>query len=235
MTINALICDDEKQSREETYAYLKQYCEEHCLNCNCDVFEKGEAAINSNKKYNIAFLDIEMDSLNGIDVAGHLRNNNNNIIIFFITAHEKYIDDAMNFYALRFMNKPIDCSRFYSGMDRAIELIDEGTLTVTVNDKHNLVSIETNTLLYAEIYRHRVKLVTENGTFYVSETLEEIERKLTHSSFVRVHKSFIVNLDFMKNYKRDYIELKDGTIISISSRYQASFRKTIYSYFKRRK
>ena len=105
MTINALICDDEHSCIKEIAQYLVKYCEEHNISYSYDSYDSGEEAMISNSTYNIAFLDVEIGSVTGLEIARKLKENNKNIIIFFITSYEKYIDDAMDLFALRFVKK----------------------------------------------------------------------------------------------------------------------------------
>lgn len=235
MTINALICDDENSCVETIEKYLKKYCQEHNVTCFCDCFNTSEEAINSKVKYNIAFLDVEIGDINGLEIAEHLKQNNKNIIVFFITDYEKYIDDAMNLFALRFLKKPLDYTRFYSGLDKAIELINEDVVEFYLKDSKKLLKIKSNEIMYIETISHKTKVATVNKIYYSSELIDSWERMLAHSSFYRVHKSYILNLDYVNEYQRIEVKLSNGEIIPVSYRNQTAFRKYFYDYLKRRK
>lgn len=235
MILNALICDDEQHCCKEIEKYLLKYCDEHRIICDYDCFTSSEEIEKTNKKYNIAFLDIEIDNTTGLEIANKLKILNKNIIIFFITAYERYIDDAMNLYALRFLKKPLDYSRFYSGLDRAIELINEDVIEFFLNDSEKSIKINANEIIYAEIVNRQTKIVTENNIYYSKDTIDYWEKALTHTSFCRIHKSFIINLDYIKEYQRNEVKLTNGQIIPIAYRNQTQFRKIFYNYLKRRK
>lgn len=130
MTINALICDDDNKCGGIILEYLLKYCEERNITCFYDSFDNGQKALESTKSYNIAFLDIEIGSISGLEIAKKLKEQNKNIIIFFITEYEKYIDDAMDLFALRFIKKPLDYQRFRNGLDKAVELINDETIEI---------------------------------------------------------------------------------------------------------
>lgn len=235
MTLNALICDDEASARNSVKGYLEQYCEEHDIVCSYDCFDSGEEAKKSDKFYNIAFLDIEMGNTSGVEVAEHLKEANKNIIIFFITAYGKYIDDAMNLYALRFLSKPIDAYRFYSGMDRAVELINEDVIEFFMDNDQSKVKINANDIIYVETVGHKTKIVCSDREYYTAKLLDDWEKILTHSSFYRIHKSYILNLDYIYEYQRDEVRLTNSDIIPVSYRKQTPFRKYFYEYLRRRK
>ena len=235
MTINALICDDKIDCCETILQYLLKYCEERNIICFYDCYNNGEDAMSSNKFYNIAFLDIEIGDVSGLEIAKKLKDSNKNIIIFFITEYEKYIDDAMDLFALRFIKKPLNYSRFYSGLDKAIELINEDDVEFYIKDTNKVLKIKSKDIMYIETLDHKTKVVTSKHVYYTSNLIEYWQKKLTHISFYRTHKSYIVNLDYVDEYKRNEIKLTNGEIVAISYRNQPAFRKYFFNYLKRRK
>lgn len=235
MTINALICDDDNKCGDIILEYLLQYCEEKNITCFYDLFDNGQKALESTKSYNIAFLDIEIDDISGLEIAKKLKENNKNIIIFFITEYEKYIDDAMDLFALRFIKKPLDYQRFYIGLDKAVELINDETIELFLKDANTVQKITAKDIIYLETDNRKVKIVTTMGVFYSSDLIDYWEKKLTHISFYRIHKSYILNLDYIEQYKRSEVKLTTGEIIGVSYRKQSAFRNYFYNYLKRRK
>ncbi len=235
MTINALICDDDKYCNDILIQYFLKYCEERHITCFYDCYDNGHDALLSEKSYNVAFLDIEIRDVSGLDIAKKLKENNKNIIIFFITDYEKYIDDAMDLFALRFIKKPLDYSRFYNGLDKAIELINEDVVEFYLKDSNKLIKIKSKDIMYIETLDHKTKIVTSDCIYYSSELIEYWQKKLTHSSFYRVHKSYIVNLDYIDQYTRSEVILTNGEIVAVSYRNQPNFRKYFFNYLKRRK
>lgn len=235
MTINALICDDDNKCGDIIRKYLLKYCEERNITCFYDSFDEGQKALESETKYNIAFLDIEIGDISGLEIAKKLKEKNKNIIIFFITEYDKYIDDAMDLFALRFIKKPLNYQRFYTGLDKAIELINDETIELFLKDTNIVQKIKSKDIIYIETDDHKVKVVTTMGVFYSSDLIDYWEKKLTHISFYRIHKSYILNLDYIDQYKRNEVKLTTGELIGISYRNQPNFRKYFYDYLKRRK
>lgn len=235
MVINALICDDEYKYIDEIAKCLDDYCYDHNIDHKVDTFLDGSLAIESAKYYNIAFLDIEIGKVSGLDIAKALKEKNKNVIIFFITAYEKYIDDAMNLFALRFIKKPIDFSRLYSGLEKAVELINEDDISFYLKDSKILQNVKAKEIMYIEIGDHKTKVITANKTYNSSENLDFWENELTNICFSRPHKSFVLNMEYIDKYERNQVTLKNGTIIPVAYRKQKEFRKTFWDYLKRRK
>ena len=67
-------------------------------------------------RFDLAFLDIQMDEVNGITLAKELKKRNSKIALFFVTNYDEYQDDAMDVNAFRFFSKPFDVGRLYSGL-----------------------------------------------------------------------------------------------------------------------
>ncbi len=235
MTINALICDDDINCVNVILKCLLKYCEERIITCFYDSFDDGQKALESAQTYNIAFLDIEVGNISGLEIAKKLKENNKNIIIFFITEYEKYIDDAMDLFALRFMKKPLDYQRFCTGLDKAVELINDKTVELFLKDTDTIRKINIKDIIYLETVGRKVKLVTTVGIFYSLDLIDYWEKQLTHISFYRIHKSYILNLDYIDQYKRNEVKLTTGEIIGISYRKQSVFRKYFFDYLKRRR
>lgn len=235
MSIKALICDDNVECSEITAKYFTRYCDDRNINYSYDCFNNAKDSLESASKYDIAFLDIEIDNVSGLEIAEHLKAKNKNVIIFFITEYEKYIDDAMNLFALRFLKKPLDYSRFYSGLDKAIELINNDIVEFYIKDTNKVKKIKSDEVIYIETMDHKVKVVTTEKIYYSNDLIDIWETKLNHLSFYRTHKSFILNLNYIDEYKRNEVKLTNGEIIPIAYRNQTIFRKYFHSYLKRRK
>lgn len=235
MLLNALICDDEINCCKEIEIYLTKYCSEHKIPLTYDCFTDSAEVDKIETKYDIAFLDIELNGNSGIELAKKLKERNKRIIIFFITNYQKYVDDAMNLYALRFLEKPLDYTRFYGGLDRAIELINEDVVEVPLSKDDRIIILPASDIMYIETLNHKTEVVTVSEAHQSKNLMDSWDRTLNHKSFYRVHKSFILNLDYIKEYQRKEVIMKNGKLVPISYRNQAVFRKVFYEYLKRRK
>ncbi len=235
MVINALICDDDQKCVDQISEYLDHYCYDHSLSYSVKSFTDGMQAIHSEAVYNIAFLDIEIGNVSGLDIAKTLKEKNKNIIIFFVTEYEKYIDDAMDLFALRFIKKPVTESRIYKGLDKAIDLINEDEISFYLKDSNQIKNIKSKDIIYVETGNHKTMVFTNSGCYESAQLLDYWERKLTNICFARPHKSFIVNMEYIDEYKRNEVKLKSGKIVPVAYKRQTEFRKIFWNYLKRRK
>jgi two-component system LytT family response regulator len=228
-----LICDDDKQYVEEVKKHVKFFMSEKNIPIQCFTYNSGEGLLNTEEFYDIAFLDVEIDDISGIDVGKQLKKNNPNIIIFIITAYDKYLDDALDLNVLRFLNKPINSQRLYAGLEKAISLIDNTVVEIMLKDGLDMVNIPINDIMYVEIVDRKTKIATKTKTYFSKQNMDFWQEKLSASFFFQTHKSFIVNLKFIVHYQRDTVKMKNGDSVPIAFRKQSQFHKYFIDYYQR--
>ena len=219
------ICDDNSDCLHEIQEHVKFFCmdtgnefEEHIYSCS-------EALIKSNLIFDIAILDVEMDGMNGLKLGEQLRKINPHIILIYLTAHKKYLDDALNLNAVRFFEKPIDSSRFYRGLNDALERIDNSVIKFALKDGKYTDIINAKDIIYIEIEHRYSKVVTRKKTYHSFEHISFWREKLKGSCFAIPHRSYIVNLNFISTYQRRVVFLNESIEIPISKSQQTSFHQ----------
>lgn len=241
--MNIAICDDDKIFRRFLENHLRNYYDERSIPLNFFHFSSGEELLENNLLFDLVFLDVEMNNISGITTGKELKKKNPHCIIIVITAYDKYLDDAFSIQAFRFLSKPLNIVRLYKTLDDAAELINNDIIVFyDMNEKQN-VRVYTNDIIYVEVKRKKVKIVTVNGTYYSNEKFEMWKNKLNGISFVSPHSSFITNLDYSINHTRTLLVLakKDngGNIleryeISIAPKKQAEIKRMFFYVLDRR-
>ena len=229
-----LICDDEQQYVDELKIHIENFMQSRVADFTIDTANNPQAVADSNEIYQLAFLDIQMDELNGISLAKILKERNNKIVIFFVTSHNDYQDEAMDLRAFRFFEKPLNADRLYSGLEKAMEYIDESYVDfyVWTDTEHKQILVAD--VIYVERGNRQVTLVTTQGNFTTRESFDEWGAILQNSFFYRVHKSFIVNLHYVTGYKYSELFVQNNVRIPIASRRQTDFHKFWFAYLRRR-
>lgn len=229
-----LICDDEQQYIDKLKMHIEKFMQCRFINYEIVTSKDPQAILKSNDIYQLAFLDIQMDEIDGISLAKALKERNNKIVIFFVTSYNDYQDDAMDLRAFRFFEKPFNADRMYSGLEKAMEYIDESYVDFYVWSDSEHKKILVDDVIYVERGNRQVTLVTTQGNFTTRETFDEWCEILQNSFFYRVHKSFIVNLHYVTGYKYSELYVQKNIRIPIASRRQADFHKFWFSYLRRR-
>ncbi len=229
-----LICDDEQQYVDELKIHIEKYMQSRFADFEIDTVNNSQTVVASNEIYQLAFLDIQMDELDGISLAKILKERNSKIVIFFVTSYNDYQDEAMDLRAFRFFEKPFNAERLYSGLEKAMEYIDESYVDfyVWADNEHKKILVDD--VIYVERGNRQVTLVTTQGNFTTRETFDDWCAILQNSFFYRVHKSFIVNLHYVTGYKYSELFVQNNVRIPIASRRQTDFHKFWFAYLRRR-
>lgn len=235
--INALIIDDEKDSRETLHNYLGKYCPTINILSECSNIEEARTAIIKHQPQ-LIFLDIEMPRGNAFDLLEQWEDIDFEII--FVTAFSEYALRAFHLSAAHYLLKPVDIEK----LEEAVEIVTErinskeqlsharillDNLTAVNNQHRKLVLpllegfdiVKMSEVLYCEAQDNftcfhfidkRKSLICRRLKFY--------ETALKDFGFCRVHRSFLVNLEYVKRYlkgKGGSVILEDGTEIMVAN------------------
>ena len=229
-----LICDDEQQYIDDLKIHIEEYMHSHFVKFELHTAYNPQRVIDEGEVYQLAFLDIQMNEINGISLARILKERNNKVVIFFITSYNHYQDEAMDLRAFRFFEKPFNTDRLYSGLDKAMEYIDENYIDFYLYTNNEHKKVLTDDVIYVESGNRQITLATVQGNYITRESFDEWCEILQNTFFYRVHKSFIVNLHYITNYKYSEIIIQNNIRIPIASRRQADFHKFWFAYLRRR-
>lgn len=227
------ICDDNLNIVDEVKNLLDEYALSKNLSLDISTFDNGQAMLESDERFNIAILDVEMPGCNGIELGKILREKNRHIVLMYITSHKKYLDEVLNLNAARFFEKPIDSKRFYDGLDNALKRIDNTTIKFFLKEYNASVRINANDIIYVEIEpigHRKTKVVTEEKTYISSNKIVFWEEHLISSLFVKTHKSYIINMEYITKYENNTLQLDGKYNIPISRNYQSSVHKAFIRY-----
>ncbi len=173
------------------------------------------------KPVDLLFLDVEMPEMTGLDFLGTLDYKPQVIII---STHEKYASKAFELEATDYLDKPInDDSRFITATQRVIKNheLKHNTSPDNIFLKVDsvLVNFNLTDIDFIEAYGDYIKVHAQNKVYTIYATLKSLENTLPPSSFVRVHRSYIVRLDKIANIDISCLKIKDVTI-PISNTYK---------------
>ena len=192
--MNIAICDDETEYANDIRVHLNQYSSEHGLTFDIYDFNSGEEILASNTVFDIAFLDIEMDGINGIEVGRELQKANPDLVLIYVTAYNHYLDDALDLGITRFFDKPIDSQRFYEGMDKAISKIDNTELRFYLKDSNKgVVTVRSKDIIFVEIIGRKTKIHTKSHEYLSKDGIKVWKARLNKSYFEIPHNSYIIN------------------------------------------
>jgi two-component system, LytTR family, response regulator len=233
--INAILVDDELHCLETLSILLKEYCPEVQIAEQCSSAQAALAAIKKIKP-SVLFLDIEMPGMNGFELLEKIDSINFSII--FTTSYNQYAIKAIRFSALDYLLKPIDCEDLVAAVNKVMRITHPpsseqlnmlmtiiqkgaGFSKVAVPTSEGFELIQANEIVYCEADDNYTYFFLKNKSKIVAcRTLKDVEEQLeSFSSFIRVHHSFLVNLNEVSKYVRGeggYLLMSTGSTVNVS-------------------
>lgn len=159
----------------------------------------------------LVLLDIEMPVINGFDFIDGLKLKPQ---IIFITAKAEYALKAFDYDATDYLQKPLALERFNSSIKRALDLQllkrenhEEEGEHIFIKSNLKKLKIFINKIKWIEAYGDYIKVVTEEDTNLVLSTMKAFEKDLPAGKFIRVHKSYIINIEKVERFNSKFAEI----------------------------
>ncbi|NTU24767.1 response regulator transcription factor [Bacillus tequilensis] len=239
--LKVLIVDDEMLARDELAYLLKRTNEDMEIN----EAETIESAFDQmmDQKPDLLFLDVDLSGENGFDIAKRLKKMKHPPAVVFATAYDQYALKAFEVDALDYLTKPFDEERIqqtlkkYKKGNRDIAGTDQsshaGPHKLALSVGESIVIVDTKDIIYAGTEDRHVNVKTFDTSYKVSDTLVVIEKKLPDPDFIRVHRSFVVNTEYIKEiqpwFNSTYnLIMKDGSKIPVSRTYAKELKKLLH-------
>jgi len=231
MKLNCIVVDD---SAVQRIIITKLVNESISLNLISDFANALEAknCINNNS-IDLIFLDIEMPHINGFDLLDGLKTKPQIIVI---TSKADYAVKAFDYEATDFLQKPISKERFTKAVKKATELHilryenhEMQGESIVIKSNLKKLKVYLSKIKWIEAYGDYIKIVTDDENHLVLSTMKSFEKELTAGKFLRVHKSFIINIERVDKFNNKYIEI-GTTKIPLSRNKKDEILKTIENF-----
>lgn len=246
MNNTCLIIDDEKLARDLLKEYLEGFPQIEIIG-ECAKGTEAVEKINSMKP-DLIFLDVQMPGMNGFDVLDEI---DHEPYVIFTTAYDEYAIRAFEKNAVDYLLKPLDEERFSLAVNRALKRIktEHGNLeellrSINVDGKNNfdshifvqksekLFNLPVEEILFLEASGDYTVITTRNDQFVSSSGIGKLEEILNPDTFIRVHRSTIINLNYLKEIERHFnggmvVKMQNGKNFPVSRTYAKVIRKKV--------
>jgi two-component system LytT family response regulator len=247
MMIQAVLADDEVLARQKLRQLLRDVPE-------IEVVGEGATAAETidlvrATKPDLLFLDIRMPDMDGFDIIGELSSAGAPImpLVIFTTAYDRYALRAFDIHAVDYLLKPFSAERFRAATDRAVQQINNArrspqtiapkgpnggvpyTTRIVFKSKGRILFLPVSEICWIAAEENYVRICTKSETHLLRETMAHLEEKLDPSTFLRVHRSSIVNLQYVKEVRPEVdgeygVLLNNGQKISMSRSYRSRIK-----------
>lgn len=226
MGLNIVICEDELIHRDILKGYIIDILESKNIEYNIFEFKSGEELFkNYPDKVDILFLDIQMDNLNGMDTARHIREFDIQCDIVFTTSIDSYMQEGYEVRACRYLLKPINYDDLLSFINSTIKK-NPNYIIVNQVGCEGSVKVDIDEILYIETINRCAHIHTYDNTYVTRVKLENLEKELSSHNFYRSHRCYLVNLKKSSITKNDVV-IVEGIEIPISRRKLKDFKKKL--------
>ena len=233
--INIAICDDTIEELDTISSYVSKNINDLDIPFKISSFSEGQDLlehINSSKQnFDIIFLDIYMKFSNGIDIAKRIMDFDKECKIIFITSSKEHAVDSYDVNALHYILKPINEEKLTNAIKIAIESLNKENKHVVIMNKKGNYRILYKDILYAESKARVVNIYLKSSeviSFY--SKLEDFFQSLKDERFLRCHKSFVVNMDYILKIENNCAFMGSSIIIPITSSNIAVIKEKYFNY-----
>lgn len=225
------ICDDELKITQQIAGMVRK-----CLpDCEVTCYRCGEDLLTTQKTFDLIFLDIQMDGLNGIQTAKKIRSMDETVLIVFITGIKEYVFDAFDVTAFHYLLKPVQIEKLQEILRKAERKLTrekhckKRQLLIKTRDKS--LTVDTDDILFLENALRKIIIHTKTGTVAVYGTMSAFEQQVG-TGFYRSHRGYLVNLAHVAEYDAETIYMDNGEIAYLTRKNYPDFVKQYMRFLR---
>lgn len=225
------ICDDEDIFREQLKNDLEAYY--RSLDVLIHSVSSGEALLEASEKnkYDLIFLDIEMQGMDGLEAAKCLQQSGTKAKIIFLTSHTELAMEGYEVEAFRFLGKPVEQQKLYAAL-KAFEACVSKEIRIAITENGMQYYLPCDEICYLESQNVYLRIVMQKEEHLIRRKLKDMAKELPQELFVTIHRSYIVNLKYIKSFQGNQVMLTDGTILPVSKGNKELFTEQMMKYMR---
>lgn len=229
------ICDDDIRQIAVIESYIKAWSQQQETPIKVQTFTSAENFLidwTSKDMFDAVFLDIRMGKMTGVELAEHIRSQGSKMSIVFVTADREFVFRGYDVGALHYLVKPLSQEDCFKCLDRMSEhLASEETGSLLVMGDGKTIRVKLSDIIYLESLSHYVGVKTAESTLRYRKKFSDLEAELEgKSEFVKIHRSYIVNLKYVDALESDYLSLENGEELPVSRSCRKQTHKAFVSY-----
>lgn len=228
------VCDDQPEIGLLLQRQLDRLAADGKIMIETETFSDSRsfcATLKDGRYYDLVFLDIELGGRpNGLELCRRMRDGccaNPYAPVIFISGKEGYEKELLRFYPLYFLPKPFEYQELFDIVSTALKLETVNRAVFEYNVNHEYKRMPIRDILYFESRGRRIGLIFPAGTDSFYGKLDSIQEELKNTSFLRIHKSYLINTDHVKAIRFDSMILWNGAVLPISQSKQRIIRQTL--------
>lgn len=231
--INIAICDDEPYMSEKIKELATAFFQKKNIDTAVCTFSSGREFLTYAGTMDILFLDIQMEGIDGMETACRLRSHNFKGFLIFITVLREMVFQSFEVQAFDYLLKPLKAEQFEKTMERLYQSMENASkrrLLVRKGNESSIVFFDE--IIYCEVIDRKVYLHLKTSA--VVDYYEKIERleEILDKRFYRCHRSYLINLKYLKSFRDGTAFLEGGGEVPVSRLRAREFSEVILQYMK---
>lgn len=231
--MNIAICDDQDEWIGVIEDYLTRFRHTY-RNISWDSFYSAEELISYIQKnkyvFDVLITDIEMQTINGIDLANQIREKDSGIVIFFLTSHDEYIRQCFQPCPLNFWDKPIEYNQFERDMKKAIKVCKENKKIFGFQYRGEYFRIKYKNIIYFKTSGKKIIIHTQEQDYEFYGSFNKYEKVWNMAGFVKANRFYYINSEFIVKLKSTDVLLANGEIIQATPMNINNIRMIFFEY-----
>lgn len=215
------ICDDEKVICTQIEKILLEYSKLNFLEVDIEVFLSGEELcryIEEKHGFDLIYLDIEMNIMNGIEVGKKIRKQlkDYKTEIVYVSGKDSYDRQLFDLQPLNFISKPIKSNKVIENLNLAISRAEKLNDTFTYKKRTEVYKIPIKDIIYFECIDKQIKIITINHIDIFYGKIKDIFKNVVSHQFIKIHRSYIINYMHTTVFKYDEVTMSNSVSLPIS-------------------
>ncbi|WMM25682.1 LytTR family DNA-binding domain-containing protein [Tissierella sp. MB52-C2] len=215
------ICDDENSICNQLEEILEGLEKKFSKELQIDIFYSGEelcSYLSQDNHYDIIFLDIELEEMNGVEVGQVIRDKmlNETTQIIYISGKETYAMELFKIRPLDFIIKPFNYNKIQDVVEIALRIIQRDEKVFQYKVGHTTYNLPIRDIIYFESKNREVIIHTINGSEVFYGRLKDIYEYLNQFKFIHIHKSYLVNYNHITKLEYHQVTMSNKVILPIS-------------------
>lgn len=229
-----LVCDDQPETAEKIAGMLEQYKIRAGIAARIDPCSQPQQMRKlSLESYDILFLDVDMETVSGMELARIVRRHRKDAVIVFITNYIEYAPEGYEVQAFRYLLKAELEQKLYAVFIGALEQYRQSHRTLSFSVEGEYIDVALHHVLYLESQKRQIKLhlLQERCPFYqFYGNMSRMTGQLEPLGFLRIHKSYLVNMEYLEKLQYGSAQLKGGLVLKTSEKNFAQIKQNYLAW-----
>ena len=232
--IKTAVCDDEKIVLDKICSKVQDAFSE--INCTAEIFKTHKpfdlVEHIKNNTTDVLFLDIDMPSLSGMDIAQFLIDSNAEILLVFVTSHDTLVYQSFRYHPFGFIRKSHFDEEIGAVVKSIADELQKRNEHFSFKTNEGFFKVPFEDIIYFESESNYINLHCTDNQYRFRGTITSLENELKAKGFIRTHKGFLVNQQHIFTIKGDDIELSSKELLPIGRTNRESVKKAILRYMR---